>query len=115
LINEGKTPPPLEDIELPDDQRDALLAEAYDAADIKKPRNLIGLAKSLPPEQMRELMLNAAPSGPDELAELGKHRAQSVRDWLVGVGKINAARIFLVPPKAGDAAQPASRVDFSLK
>jgi len=115
LINDGKTPPPLEDIELPDDQRDALLAEAYDAADIKKPRNLIGLAKSLPPEQMRELMLNAAPSGPDELAQLGKHRAQSVRDWLVGVGKINAARIFLVPPKADNAAQPASRVDFSLK
>lgn len=115
LINEGKTPPPLEDIDLPDDQRDALLADAYDAADIEKPRNLIGLAKTLPPEQMRELMLNAAPSGPDELAELAKHRAQAVRDWLVGVGKINATRIFLVPPKASDAAEPASRVDFSLK
>jgi uncharacterized protein involved in outer membrane biogenesis len=115
LVDAGKTPPPLDEIDLPTDQRDALLAEAYDAADIEKPRNLIGLAKSLPPEQMRELMLKAAPAGPDDLAELGKHRAQSVRDWLVGVGKISAARIFLVPPKTGDAAEPASRVDFSLK
>jgi len=115
LINAGKTPPALEQITLPSDQQDALLKEAYDEADIEKPRNAIGFAKSLPPDQMRALMLQAAPAGPAELADLAKHRAQTVRDWLVGVGKVNAARIFLVPPKASDKNGNASRVDFSLR
>ncbi len=115
LIDAGETPPPLAQIEIPADQQDALLKEAYSEADIKKPRNLIGFAKTLPPEKMRALMLDNAPAGPELLAELGKQRAQHVRDWLVGNGKVNASRIFLVAPKSGDKAKAAPRADFSLR
>ena len=123
LLDAGQTPPPLDDIEIPADKRDALLAEAYDEADFDgKPRNFIGLSKSIPADQMRALMLKNAPVGEAELAALGKARAQAVRDWLVGVGKVNAERIFMVGPSAAGKPEAAdkkdvvgSRVDFSLK
>jgi uncharacterized protein involved in outer membrane biogenesis len=115
LLEAGEQPPPLEQIALPERGLDALLEQAYDAADIDKPRNLIGLAKSIPPDEMRALMLAAAPAGEADLARLGKQRAQGVQDWLVGEGKVNAARIFLVAPKADAKDAAASRVDFSLR
>ncbi|QID17893.1 DUF748 domain-containing protein [Nitrogeniibacter mangrovi] len=115
LIDAGKPPASLESIEIPAERRDALLKDAYDEADIKKPRNLIGFAKTIPAEQMRALMLASAPVTAETVAALGKHRAQAVRDWLVGTGKINAARIFLVAPKGGNADKAQPRVDFSLK
>ncbi|KAA3649285.1 MAG: DUF748 domain-containing protein [Proteobacteria bacterium] len=126
LLDAGQTPPPLDAIEIPADKRDALLAEAYDEAEFEgKPRNFIGLSKSIPADQMRALMLKNAPVGEAELAALGKARAQAVRDWLVGVGKVSAERVFMVGPSAKAAAgSPASdekkdttgsRVDFSLK
>ena len=123
LLDAGQTPPPLDDIEIPADKRDALLAEAYDEADFDgKPRNFIGLSKSIPADQMRALMLKNAPVGEAELAALGKARAQAVRDWLVGVGKVSAERIFMVGPSAAGKPEAAdkkdvagSRVDFSLK
>ncbi|MFV0663071.1 DUF748 domain-containing protein [Denitromonas sp.] len=123
LLDAGQTPPPLDDIEIPTDRRDVLLAEAYDEADFDgKPRNFIGLSKSIPADQMRALMLKNAPVSETELAALGKARAQAVRDWLVGVGKVNAERIFMVGPSAAGKPEAVdkkdvvgSRVDFSLK
>ncbi|TVT76700.1 MAG: DUF748 domain-containing protein [Denitromonas halophila] len=120
LLDAGNTPPALEDIEIPADQRDALLAEAYDEAEFEgKPRNFVGLTKSLPPDQTRALMLKNAPVTEADLAALGKARAQAVRDWLVGVGKISAERVFMVTPSAKQeqdkAAGPSSRVAFALK
>ncbi|WXK37842.1 ATPase (plasmid) [Mycetohabitans rhizoxinica] len=38
------------------DEYEKYLARVYKAADFKKERNFIGLAKSLPAEQMRELL-----------------------------------------------------------
>ncbi|TVT49605.1 MAG: DUF748 domain-containing protein [Denitromonas halophila] len=123
LLDAGKTPPALDDIEIPADQRDALLAEAYDEAEFEgKPRNFVGLTKSLPPDQTRALMLKNAPVTEADLAALGKARAQAVRDWLVGVGKISAERVFMVTPSAAGKPEAAdskdvagSRVNFSLK
>lgn len=120
LLDAGKTPPALEDIEIPADRREELLTEAYDEADFEgKPRNFVGLTKSIPADQMRALMLKNAPVSEADLAALGKARAQAVRDWLVGVGKISAERVFMVTPSARKAqdkdAGPSSRVVFSLK
>ena len=120
LLDAGKTPPALEDIEIPADRRQELLTEAYDEADFEgKPRNFVGLTKSIPADQMRALMLKNAPVSEADLAALGKARAQAVRDWLIGVGKVNAERIFMVTPSARKGqdkdAGPSSRVEFSLK
>ncbi|WP_227814508.1 DUF748 domain-containing protein [Nitrogeniibacter aestuarii] len=115
LIDEGKAPPALESIKIPPDRRAELLEDVYDEAEIKKPRNAIGFAKSLPPEEMTALLKAAAPAGPEALAALGKRRAQVVRDWLVGEGKVSASRIFLVAPDAIGEAKAEPKVEFSLK
>lgn len=120
LLDAGKTPPALEDIEIPADRREDLLTEAYEEAEFEgKPRNFVGLTKSIPADQMRALMLKNAPVSEADLATLGKARAQAVRDWLIGVGKVSGERIFMVSPSARKGqdtdAGPSSRVEFSLK
>ncbi len=118
LLDAGESPPPLREIKLPEKDRDDLLEAAYGEADIEKPRNFIGIAKSLPAEEMRALMIKQAPISKADLAALSKARTEAVREWLVTTGGIDASRIFLVTgsgdaKKSSDAA--ASRVDFSLK
>jgi uncharacterized protein involved in outer membrane biogenesis len=98
----------------------SLLEQAYKNEKFPKPRNFIGLAKSLPREEMEKLMLAHAPAGPEEMRELAQQRAREVADWLVEVGKIPRERIFLLPPKltaddGGPKDTPQGRVDFSLK
>lgn len=114
-IDDGEAPPALASIAIPDARRAELLETVYDEAEIKKPRNAIGFTKSLPPDEMTRLLKEAAPAGPDALGALGKQRAQVVRDWLVGEGKVNASRIFLVSPDAMGEVRAEAKVEFSLK
>jgi hypothetical protein len=100
----------------------ALLTKVYKAETFPKPRNLIGLQKSLPVEEMEKLMIANTPVSDDDLAALGNRRALVVKDWLVKHGRVPGERIFVVGarPAAADAKEEsakssASRVDFSLK
>jgi hypothetical protein len=95
------------------------LEAAYDNTKIdNKPRNLIGMAKSLPPDQMEALMLKAAPVGEDQLRRLADGRAQAVYEQLQADGA-PADRIFMVAPELSAEGikddGPPSRVEFSLK
>ncbi|MBU2450290.1 MAG: DUF748 domain-containing protein [Gammaproteobacteria bacterium] len=92
------------------------LTRAYRAAKFPKPRNMIGLLKDLPVEEMEKLMLANAPASDGDLAQLGKERAEAVSAWLVNQGGVAAERLFLVPPKdRSDVKNQASRADFSLR
>ena len=118
-----------------DEEYPDLLESVYRAETFPKPRNAIGLVKSLPVEEMEKLMLANASVDDEDLRALGDQRARSVRDWLVEAA-VTADRIFLLPSKlgveekAGEAkagesksteTKPvvnklkSSRVDFSLK
>ncbi|GLU33213.1 DUF748 domain-containing protein [Trinickia caryophylli] len=93
-----------------------LLAKAYKDADIKKPRNFIGLAKSLPDDDMRRMLAANAPVDEASLRRLAQQRADEVRQYLIG--KVDASRVFVVAPKV-DAKEvkdsgPTTRVDFGL-
>jgi hypothetical protein len=97
-----------------------LLEQAYKQEKFPKPRNFIGMAKSLPREEMEKLMLANAPAGEEELRDLANRRAKAVMDWLTGPGKIPRERIFLLPPKLGaddkgSKSAPFNRTDFSLR
>ena len=100
----------------------ALLERAYKAEKFPKPRNAIGLLKTLPVEEMEKLMLTHSPVNDDDLRELADERAKTVRDWLIG-HEVPTERIFLVPAKVGEKREKSdaekklkeSRVDFSLK
>jgi hypothetical protein len=92
------------------DEYPDLLARAYKVETFDKPRNALGLAKSLPTEEMEKLMLANIGFEQDDFIALGNRRAQAARDWLVGQGQVPAERVFLIAPKGGSAA----RVDFAL-
>jgi hypothetical protein len=101
-------------------ERPALIAAVY--ADEKipdKPRNVVGLAKTLPAPEMEQLLLRNLTATPDDLRALANARASAVRNQLENNGKVPRDRLFLVEPKLTAEGirdkGAASRVDFSLK
>ncbi|MGN6390124.1 MAG: DUF748 domain-containing protein [Burkholderiaceae bacterium] len=98
-----------------------LLKQVYRDADFPKPRNAIGLTKSLPVDEMEKLLLAHIDVGPEDAADLANRRAQEAKDWLLKTGKVPADRLFIVSTKPDDggeddgAKKPAARVDFSLR
>lgn len=115
----GKQPAP-DTIALTDADRAKYLEDVYDDTKIKdKPRNAIGFAKSLPPEQMSALLLAAAPLDKQALETLAQARAQAVYEQILTTAQDLTDRVFIVAPKI-DAADtedggPATRVDFALQ
>lgn len=65
---------------------------------INKPRNALGGVRSLPPAQMRGLLMAADPVDDEALRQLALARAVAVRDALLARGLPNA-RVFLAAPK----------------
>ncbi|KAA1011692.1 DUF748 domain-containing protein [Paraburkholderia panacisoli] len=96
---------------------DKYLTKAYKSADFKKPRNFVGLTKSLPDDDMKSALAANAPIDDASLRELAQQRAQSVQQYLDG--KIDSSRVFIVAPKLNaDGIQDkgaTTRVDFGLK
>jgi uncharacterized protein involved in outer membrane biogenesis len=109
----------LDKVQVTPEEYPRYLEAAYKVAKFPKPRNLIGLAKDLPPAEMEKLMLANAEVGEEDLRLLANRRAQAAKDFLVGAGKVADERVFIVAPKlgAGEAKDKASaqRADFSLK
>ncbi len=66
----GKKPNPA-GVQVSAAERAKYLEEVYDDADIKdKPRNFIGMAKSVPAAQMEEMLRGVAPVGEEQLRQL---------------------------------------------
>lgn len=83
---------------------DAALRRLYQASRLpNKPKNLLGLVKDLPPEQMRGLLLGSYAVDNETLRQLATARAIAVRDALLARGVPNA-RVFLAAPKVCDQA-----------
>lgn len=82
---------------------DAALKRLYQASKLpNKPKNLIGLPKDLPPEQMRGLLMGSFTVDDEALRQLAVARATAVRDALLARGAPNT-RVFLAAPKLCDA------------
>jgi hypothetical protein len=116
---QGKAPASVEEVQVDKDEHDRLLRAVYDAESFPKPRNLVGLAQSLPAAEMESLILKHTQVSDDDVRALANQRAQVVRDRLLAAG-IPAERLFVVAGKtATDEPQKAkarpSRVDFSLR
>lgn len=116
LTSKSKESGSLDSIEVGDSEYADYLRKAYRDAKFPKPRNLVGMQKELPVEEMEKLMLTNQPATPDDVRQLAMRRAEVVQVWLIEQGKVPPERIFLSPPKVGaDAKAQATRVDFSLK
>lgn len=118
MPNKAESSGSLRDVEIAPEEYTTYLTRAYKAAKFPKPRNMIGLQKDLPVEEMEKLMLANSPVTDDDVVQLATRRAENVQLWLIEQGKIAPERLFLLPAKveaAGDAKAKGSRVDFSLK
>ncbi|MCE9551094.1 MAG: DUF748 domain-containing protein [Betaproteobacteria bacterium] len=109
----------LEEVTVTPEEYPKFLEQAYKAEKFSKPRNFIGILKSLPPKEMENLMIVNAPIGQNELKALAESRALMVKRHLEEQGKVANGRMFLVAPKLTaegikDKGKP-NRVDFTLK
>src|SRR5216684_801934 len=104
-------------VEVAPDEYDKYLKRAYKAADFPKPRDLIGLDKSLPPDEMKKLMLTNTQVGDKDLERLANARANAIRQWMSK--KIDSSRLFVVAPKLDakgiNDKGKTTRADLSLQ
>jgi len=119
LIRQGKKVLPVDEITVEPAEYERYLTLAYKAEKFPKPKNFIGLEKSLPVEEMEKLMLTNTAVKDDDLRLLAMRRAQKVEELFLGDEEISSERIFvnepttLQPEEKKDVKQ--SRVDFKLK
>jgi len=80
------------------------LKRLYEATKLpNKPKNVLGLAKDLPPAQMRGLLMASYDVDDEALRQLAVARAVAVRDALLARGAPNA-RVFIAAPKLCNGA-----------
>lgn len=102
----------LDDIELTPEKYSKYLELAYEEEEFEKPTNIIGLTKSLPDEEMEQLMLAHIEVDENDLEELAEQRASAAQNWVVNQGGIANDRVFIVRE---DVEEPGSQARFSLK
>ena len=120
LAEEGESTSNVDAIPIDENEYPKLLEAVYKAADLPgKPRNFLGLAKSIPPVEMESLLLASYGADGQAFAALANRRAQTVKEWLAGEGGISPERVFVVAPKLTadgitDKGAP-TRVDFAIR
>lgn len=99
------------------DEYEKYLKRAYKDDDFKgKPKNIIGLKKSLEPDEMRSLMETNVSVDTQAMHDLADRRAAAVQSWLKG--KLDDKRVSLKDPKLNadgiDDKGKTTRVEFGL-
>lgn len=94
-----------------------LLTAVYKRADIPKPRNLIGLAKDLPPEEMEDLLLATLTVNDESIRQLAVERGAVVRDYLLSK-QLPSERLFLGAVRtnpSGNDWKPAAELNLATR
>jgi len=93
------------------------LKRSYKNAKFAKPSNFLGLDKSVPPEDMKKMLLANTQVTDSDLKRLADKRAAVVRRFMSE--KVDPERLFLVAPKlTADGIQDkgkTTRVDLSFE
>jgi flagellar motor protein MotB len=115
----GQSPVPVDEIKVEPKEYERYLKKAYKEEKFPKPKNFLGLEKSIPVPEMEKLMLTHLEVKEEDLRDLASQRSKKVKDFLVREGKIEPERIFLVeakslPPEKKENLKD-SRVIFALK
>ncbi|MEF8703346.1 MAG: DUF748 domain-containing protein [Candidatus Accumulibacter sp. UW26] len=110
-----------ESVEVSASEYPVLLERVYRAENFPKPRNVLGLVKSLPASEMEKLILANSTVDEADLRQLAERRAKAVVDWLIA-HEVPSERLFRLPARlvAADGRSEAapgreSRVVLSLK
>lgn len=115
LASKGQSGGTVAEVTLTEQEELRLLTELYKKADFKKPRNLVGLVKTQPAEEMRARLIEHMTLSDSDIAFLANARSNAVRESLVNQG-VATSQIFILTPVASDPEKPQapSRVNFSL-
>ncbi len=109
----------VDDVKVEPGEYEKYLRLAYKAEKFPKPRNMIGLQKSLPVEEMEKLMLTNTVIKEEDLHALARRRSARVMQALAKSGQVEAGRLFIVDPKTlapqKNGKLKNSRVEFKLK
>jgi hypothetical protein len=105
-------------VKITPDEYPKFLKRAYKNAEFpNKPRNFIGLEKSMEPDEMRSLLETNVAVDADAMRNLAERRATAVQTWLKG--KLDEARLSLKEPRASpegiDDKGKTTRVEFGLR
>jgi len=91
-----------------------LLKSVYRRADFSKPRNLVGMTKDIPVNEMEALLLAYLPASEEAMQELALQRGVTVRDYLAAQ-KLPTDRLFLGAPETVSAdAKWSPHAELSL-
>ena len=88
-------------VTITEQERPTLIAAVYSDEKIPdKPRNMIGIAKTIPAPEMETADPHESHGAtPDDMRALATARAAAVRNQLENNGKVPRERLFLVEPK----------------
>lgn len=119
MLAKGEQQVALDKINISSQEYDKYLKQTYKSLTFAKPRNIIGLEKNLPPNEMEKLILANIEITDSDLRQLAAQRAQNVKELLLQSGNIAADRIFIVEPATIVPEKKEkvknSRVNFKLK
>jgi hypothetical protein len=99
LVQQGAAVSSPDNLRLEAADRPRLLEKAYAAETFAKPKNVLGLTRSLPAAEMEKLILTNTAVDEESLRALAQQRASAVQAALSRAEPSGAARLFLVPPK----------------
>jgi|GEM_PF-1780949 len=118
-VAKGLPAAPVEETVISSEEYNRYLEKAYKEEKFPKPKNLLGLDKSLSASEMEALMLRHITVEDEDLKLLALKRAVVLRDYLVNTRRVDHERIFLVEPESlapeKNKDLKDSRVDVKLK
>jgi len=91
LVKEGDS---ADSVRILPEEASRLLKAVYKKEKFPKPRNVIGLVKDLPDDEMRKLIIANTVVGEPEFQKLARERGTAVMDFLVKQGGLPAERLF---------------------
>jgi hypothetical protein len=119
MLRRGESAVPVDQVQVQPQEYEKYLTKAYDAAEFPKPRNVIGLQKSLPPQEMEKLMITNTAVTDSDLRQLASRRAENVKELILKSGEVEPGRVFIIEPPSLSPQKKEkvkdSRVDFKLK
>jgi hypothetical protein len=119
MVKKGLPAVPVDEVKIEKEEYPKFLKMAYKEEKFPKPRNIIGMAKSLPDPEMEKLMRTHIEVKDDDLRLLASQRALNVRDHVLKSKQVEPERVFLIEPRSLSPEKKEnlknSRVDFRLK
>ena len=119
MVKKGREVLPVDELNIEPEEYEKYLKRAYKIENFPKPRNVFGLAKKLPIQEMEKMIHTYIEINDDDLRSLASKRALHVKEYFLKSGKIDPKRIFLAEPESiqpeGEGGFRKSSVVFKLE